>query len=116
MNKEIEDKIDVINSMITALGKLTNAEIRMTLAGEVDLAKKSAARRKQLRAQIDRLQSQVATKWTVSAATIREALRGANANVQDKILKIKKKINVAENSIKVIGQIDDAIGFLKKVV
>jgi hypothetical protein len=116
MSNEIEAKIDVINSMITALGKLTNAEIRMTLAGNADLAQQLAAKQEELRQQIDVLQGQVADQWSINAAEINEALRKANAKVQEKILNIKKSINVAQNAIKIIGQVDDALAYLKKVV
>ena len=116
MSDEIEAKIDVINAMITALGKLVNAEIRMTLAGEDELAKQLKEKREDLRKQIEVLQGQVADRWTVSAAELTEDLRKANTQVQSRILNIRKGINVANNAIKIIGQIDDALAFLKTVV
>ncbi len=116
MNDEIEAKIDVINAMIVALGKVTNVEIRMRLAGENEQADELASKSRQLRQAIDRLRGQVADEWTVDAVELHDALRRANSRVQDRIRQIKKQIDIADSAIKVIGQIDEALAFLKGVV
>lgn len=116
MNPEIEAKLDVLQGMMASLSKVTNVQIRLTLAGEDDLAKQMDTKRKLLLKQIEKLQSEVASQWTVNAATLTDKLREANGKVQDRIRNIKNKVNVADNAIKIIGLIDDALSFLKKVV
>lgn len=116
MSQEIEAKLDVLQGINSALGKITNVQIRLTLAGEDDLAKQMDAKRKALLEQIETLQGQIADQWTVEAATLAEGLREANGKVQVRIRNIQANVNVANNAIQIIGQIDDALAFLKNVV
>jgi hypothetical protein len=116
MSNEIEAKLDVIKRMNDALGKITNVQIRLTLAGEEKKAKEMDKKRKALIKQIEFLQGHVADEWTVKAADLAKKLRVANGKVQDKIRNIKNKVNIANNAIQIIGQVDNALKFLKTVV
>jgi hypothetical protein len=116
MSQQIEAKLDALEGMNSALGKITNVQIRLTLAGEDALARQIDARRKALLEQIETLQGQVADQWTVEAETVAEELRQANGKVQARILNIKNKVDVANNAVQIIGQIDDALAFLGTVV
>ena len=116
MPDSTEDKLAVLDAMNTSLGKITNVQVRLTLAGETDLANQLDTHRKALLAQIEELQGQVADQWTVSAAALTEQLRAANDDLQTRIRNIKNKVNVANNAIQIIGQIDGALKFLKTVV
>lgn len=115
MSAEIEAKLDVLAAMNASLGKITNVKIRLQLAGEDELAKKTDTQRKALPKEIETLQGRVANQWTVKAATIEEMLRDANRKVQARTRNIKKKIEVANNAIEILGQIDEALEFLKTV-
>ena len=112
----MEDKLAVLDAMNTSLGKITNVQTRLTLAGETDLANQLDTHRKALLAQIEELQGKVADQWTVDAATLTERLKEANSDLQDRIRNIKNQVNVADNAVQIIGQIDEALGFLKTVV
>ncbi len=116
MNQEIEAKLDVLAGMNSSVGKLTNVQIRLTLAGEAALAQQIDAKRKALLDQIEVLQGQVADQWTVQAATLADGLREANTKVQARIRNIQNKVDIAKNAVQIIGQIDGALGFLKSVV
>jgi hypothetical protein len=116
MADSIEDKLAVLDAMNTSLGKITNVQVRLTLAGETDLANQLDTHRKALLAQIEELQGEVADEWTVSAATLTEKLRDANNDLQTRIRNIKNQVNVANNAIQIIGQIDGALKFLETVV
>lgn len=116
MADTMEDKLAVLDAMNTSLGKITNVQIRLTLAGQTDLANQLDAHRKALLAQIEDLQGKVADQWTVDAATLTEKLRESNSDLQDRIRNIKNNVNVANNAIQIIGQIDQALSFLKTVV
>jgi hypothetical protein len=115
MNQDIEAKLDVLNKMNSSLGKITNVQIRLTLAGEDALAKQMNTQRKALLKQIETLQGQIADQWTVDAAVLAQKLSEANTKVQTRIRNIKNKVKVANNAIQIIGQIDDALAFLKTV-
>jgi hypothetical protein len=116
MADTIEAKLAVLDAMNTSLGKVTNVQIRLTLAGENDLAAQVDTHRKALLAQIEELQGKVADQWTVDAATLTDKLRTANNDLQTRIRNIKNQVNVANNAVQIIGQIDGALSFLKAVV
>ena len=116
MADTVEDKLAVLDAMNTSLGKITNVQIRLTLAGETDLANQLDVHRKALLAQIEELQGKVADQWTVDAATLTEKLREANGDLQTRIRNIKNNVNVANNAVQIIGLIDGALSFLKAVV
>jgi len=116
MADTMEDKLAVLDAMNTSLGKITNVQIRLTLAGETALANQLDTHRKALLAQIEELQGKVADQWTVDAATLTEKLREANGDLQTRIRNIKNKVNVANNAIQIIGLVDGALSFLKTVV
>ena len=116
MADTMEDKLAVLDAMNTSFGKITNVQIRLTLAGETDLANQLDTHRKALLAQIEDLQGKVADQWTVDAATLTEKLRDANNDLQTRIRNIKNNVNVANNAIQIIGLVDGALSFLKTVV
>ena len=116
MSQDIEAKLNVLKGMNSSLGKITNVQVRLTLAGETDLAKQMDTQRKALLKQIETLQGQIADQWTVDAAVLTQKLSEANAKVQTRIRNIKNKVNIVNNATQIIGQIDDALAFLKTVV
>lgn len=116
MSEEIEAKLVVLSGMNSSLGKITNVKVRLTLAGEDALAKKMETKRKALLKQIETLEGQIADQWTVEATDLTKKLQEANAKVQGRIRNIRKRVNVANNAIKIIDQIDDALAFLKMIV
>ena len=116
MNQEIEAKLETLDAMNASLSKITNVQIRLTLAGQADLAQQMDVQRKALLAQIETLQAQVADDWTVDATKLTDLLRTANGKVQDRIRNIKNNVDVANNAVQIIGQIDQALKFLETVV
>ena len=95
---------------------MTNAQIRLQLAGETDLARKMDGKRKALLRQIDLLRGQVLDSWTHSAEELSKKLRHANRMVQTRIRNIRHRVDVANNAIKIIEQIDKTLVFLKALV
>jgi hypothetical protein len=116
MSQETEDKLNVITAMITSLGKITQAQIRLELVGQDALATQMDEKRQALLTAIQTLQGQVAEQWTIDAGTISAKLSEANGKVQDRIRNIQNNVNVANNAIQIIGQIDDALAFVKDIV
>ena len=116
MSNATEAKIDLIARMISSLGELTNVEARLRLAGDTALANGIGEKHDELREVIDTLRAEVADEWTADAAEIGEEISKANAKVQASIRDIQKRINVAENVVKIIGQIDNAVAAIKGLV
>ena len=113
---DVEAKVDLIAAMITSLSKLTNVEMRLRFAGDAARADLVQAKHDELREAIDTLRGRFADQWTRDTEDIREGLRQANAKVQASIRNIQKRINVAQNVVRVIGQIDDALAAVKGLV
>jgi len=109
MASDIEAKIDLITSMVTSLGKLTNVEARLRFAGDAARADQVRQKHDELRDAIDTLRGKVADQWTQDAAQIEAEITKRNAKVQASVRNIQKKIDIAENVVKIIGQVDDAI-------
>lgn len=116
MSTDIEARLELLDKMNATLGKVTNAQVRLTLAAEDELAAQMDAKRKALLAQINTLRGQVLDQWTVSADELTERLQGANRSVQRRIRNIRHRVDVADNAIKIIEQIDKALAFLKQLV
>jgi len=116
MSEEIEARLIVLSGMNSSLGKITNVKVRLTLAGEDALAEQMETKRKALLEQIETLEGQIADQWTVKATVLTQKLSEANGKVQTRIRNIRNKVNVADNAIKIIAQIDDALAFLKMIV
>ncbi len=102
--------------MNATLGKVTNAQIRLQLPGETELAEQMDNKRKKLLKQIDQLRGKVLDEWSVSAEQLNEKLQSANRMVQTRIRSIRNQVKVANNAVKIIGQIDRTLSFLKALV
>ena len=113
---DIDAKVDLIIAMITSLGKLTNMEMRLRFAGDASNADLVREKHDELRDEIDLLRGRVADRWAHDAERIRDRIRQENTKVQTSIRNIQKKINIAQNVTKVIGQIDDALAAVKGLV
>jgi len=113
---DIEVKVDLIIAMTTSLGKLTNVEMRLRFDGDTAGADLVQVKHDELRDAIDTLRGRVADQWVLDTERVREGLRQANAKVQACIRNIQKRIDIAQNVTKVIGQIDDALAAVKGLV
>lgn len=109
MAADIDTKIRLIKQMIQSLGKLVDLEAKLRDNGDTAQADEVDAKYQKLRDAIDDLRGQVATEWTASAAAIEEELKKHNAKVQATIRRIEKNINTANNVVKILGQVDEAI-------
>lgn len=116
MSEDIEARLELLDKMNATLGKITNVQVRLTLAGETELAGKMDSKRKALLKEINLLRGQVLDQWTASAVDITAKLQDANRSVQRRIRNIRNRVQVAENAIKIIAQIDDALVFVKRLV
>ena len=75
MSTDIEARLAVLQAMNSTLGKITNVQARLMLAGEKDLVKEMDKRRTALLKMIETLQGKVADQWTVTAIALEQRLR-----------------------------------------
>jgi peptidoglycan hydrolase CwlO-like protein len=105
----IEEKLDLLNAMSRSLGKLTNVEARLRFRGDTAEADQIKEKHDELREAIDKLRGQIADKWTADAADIEAEIRKRNTKLQDSIRSIQNDIQTAENVVKILGLVDDAL-------
>lgn len=111
----ITKKEDLIDGLQTTLGKGQKLEIRLRLTGEGASADEVAKRNRALSKKIDRLIRDAMNEWTGGAAAFEKEIKSSNRRLQAAIRDIKKKIKVAENVVKALGYIDDAIQVAAKI-
>jgi len=103
------DKENLIDTFLETKRKGHRAEINLRFQGKSEDADKLAKRNKKLSTQIDKLIAQSMRQWNGSAATIISNMKQSNTKLQASVNNIKKKLKVAQNVVKIIGFIDEAI-------
>ena len=92
------------------------AEIRLRVQSqttEADQVKNACDR---LTDEIDTLTGQLMNEWLASAAKAITDLTQRSAAVDEALADIKKKLEIAQNVVKLVGAIDDAVAIAKKVL
>jgi hypothetical protein len=95
-------------------GQIT--EINLRFQGKTDEAEKVWQENRRLSAEIDILIGQMMDEWLGDAERAIRDLARINTKVEAAVAKIKKQIDVAQNVVKIIGLLDDAVAIAKKVV
>ena len=104
-----DSKEAVIQRLLVTKQRANTLEVRLLLAGKSEEAGKVAKRSKALTRQIEKLLGQVMDEWAGESTKIIADLKTANAGLQTSITNIKKNVKTAENIVKAVGLIDDAI-------
>jgi hypothetical protein len=116
MTFESTDKEKVLESLMAEHRQGQIAEINLRLQGKPDEAEKVWQENSRLSAEIDILIGQMIDEWLGNAERTIKKLTAANAKLETAVAEIKKEINVAQNVVKIIGLLDDAVAIAKKVV
>lgn len=95
-------------------GQIT--EINLRFQGKTDEAEKVWQENRRLSGEIDILIGQMMDEWLGDAERAIRDLARINTKVEAAVAKIKKQIDVAQNVVKIIGLLDDAVAIAKKVV
>jgi hypothetical protein len=113
---EQTQKEKVIESLMAEhrQGQLT--EVSLRLQGKPDEADKVWQDNTRLSAEIDILIGRMMDEWLGDAERTIKGLAKANTKLEAAVAEIKKQINVAQNVVKIIGLLDDAVAIAKKVV
>jgi hypothetical protein len=90
-------------------------EISLKFKGEFEEADKVAAATAALTRQIDKLLGQIIDEWLAQGLDIVAEITGVNASLEKSIDKINKDVETAQNVVKAIGFIDDAVAIAAKV-
>jgi conjugal transfer/entry exclusion protein len=107
------EKQQIIQKLSQVKQGLIKAETRLRLQNNKDEANKVAAKSKALQKEIDNLLKRVIDEWLGEARKVLGDITKANDSLKTAIDNIQKKVEIAKNVVKVIGLVDDVIGFAK---
>ena len=116
---EVDDMIsknskeEIIQGLLVTKQKAHALEVRLLLKGKQKDGKKVARKSKALSRKIDILLGQVMDEWQGQGNKIIKDIKSANADLQRSIAEIKRNVKTAQNIVKAIGLIDDAIVMAK---
>ncbi len=113
---EQTQKEKVIESLMAAHRQGQITEINLRFQGKTDEAEKVWQENARLSAEIDILIGQMMDEWLSNAERAIKGLEKINTKLEAAVAEIKKQINVAQNVVKIIGLLDDAVAIAKKVV
>lgn len=112
---EQTEKEKVVESLMTARRQGQTTEITLRFQGKTDEAEKVWQSNSRLSAEIDILIGQMMDEWLGNAERAIKKVTAANAKLEAAVAEIKKQMNVAQNVVKIIGLLDDAVAIAKKV-
>ena len=110
------DKEKVLSSLMAAHRQGQITEVSLRLQGKPDEAEKIWQGNTRLSTEIDILIGRVMDEWLGDADHAIKGLTDVNTKVEAAAAEIKKQVNIAQNVIKVIGLLDDAVTIAKKAV
>jgi hypothetical protein len=113
---EQTQKEKVIESLMAEHRQGQIAEINLRLQGKPDEADKVWQENTRLAPEIDILIGQMMDEWLGNAERAIKGLAKINTKLEAAVAEIKKQMNVAQNVVKIIGLLDDAVAIAKKVV
>jgi hypothetical protein len=113
---EQTQKEEIMESLMAEHRQGQIAEINLRLQGKPDEADKVWQENTRLAAEIDILIGQMMDEWLGNAERAIKGLAKINTKLEAAVAEIKKQMNVAQNVVKIIGLLDDAVAIAKKVV
>ena len=113
---ESTDKEKLLESMMAAHRKGQLAEVSLRLQGKPDQAEKLRPGNTRLSTEVDILIGQMMDDWLGSAGPTLKDLTAVNGKLAAAVAEIKKHINVAQNVVKALGLLDEAVAIAKKAV
>ena len=106
----------LIRSLQNARNKGDELEIELIIQGRAADAMKVRAATDRLSKQIRKLINGAKKSWRGNAKALQTNMQARNAKLQSSIRDIKKKVKVAQNIVKAVGFIDDAVVLAAKVM
>jgi hypothetical protein len=109
------DKEKVLESLMALHRQGQITEISLRFQGKADEAEKVWQKNSRLSTEIDILIGQMMDQWLGNAERTIKGLAKINTKLETAVAEIKSQINVAQNVVKIIGLLDDAVAIAKKV-
>jgi hypothetical protein len=112
---EPTEKEKVLESLMGTHRQGQISEVSLRLQGKPDEADKIKPGNTRLSGEIDILIGQMMDEWLGDAERAIKGLAKVNAKLEAAVAEIKKQINTAQNVVKVLGLLDEAVAIAKKV-
>ncbi len=106
-------KISVIQRALITKQKLVLLEFHLRTKGQDVDAQMCASKGVELQAEIDVMLGEAMDAWRARAETLVTGLGDINNKLQSSILQIKKNVATAQNLIKALELVDDAIALIR---
>jgi hypothetical protein len=116
MGFEPTEKEKVLESLMSAHRQGQITEVSLRLQGKPDEADKVKPANTRLSGEIDILIGQMMDEWLADAERTMKDFTAVNTKLEATIAEIKKQIDIAQNVVKVLGLLDEAVAIAKKVV
>jgi hypothetical protein len=113
---ESTDKEKVLESMMAAHRQGQLAEVSLRLQGKPDQAEKLRPGNTRLSTEVDILIGQMMDEWLGNAGPTMKDPTAVNGKLAAAVADIKKQINIAQNVVKALGLLDEAVAVAKKAV
>ena len=113
---EATDKEKVLESLMAARRQGQLAELSLRFQGKSDEAEKIWEGTTRLSTEIDILIGRMMEDWLGAAHRAIRDLTVANDKIDAAVADIKRQIQIAQNVVKVIGFLDDAVAIAKKAL
>lgn len=110
------NKQPFIRSLQNTRNKGDGLELELLLTGKEAAAKTVREATDRLSKEIRNVIDAAKKTWRGQAHVLEEDMRMRNANLQGTIRDIKKKVKIAQNVVKAVGFIDDAVALAAKVI
>ena len=109
-------KENIVQKLLITNQKATTMRTRLLIQGEADKAAEVQAKGQQLTNEIDNLLAQMMSSWAGNADQLAQKISGLNTNLQSTINKVKQRTQTAQQVVKAVGLIDDAISIAKSFI
>jgi hypothetical protein len=114
MSFERTEKEHVLESLMAARRQGQLAELSLRFQDKPEEANRIREGTTRLSTEIDILIGRMMDEWTGRADTAIKRLTAANGKLETAVGDIKNRIKIAQNVVKVIGFLDDAVAIAKK--
>ena len=106
-------KENIVQKLLITNQKATALRTRLLIQGETDKADEVQIKGKQLANEIEKLLAEMMSNWAGNADALVQDITGLNTNLQSTINNVKERSKTAQQVVKAVSLIDDAISIAK---
>ena len=108
-------KQQIIQNLLVTKQKSHNLEMTLRFKGQTQQADLVAAKTQELTAEIDTLLVKLLDEWLTESVGVVGEIRSGNTRLQTSIRKVSQGVQTAQNIVKAIGFVDDAIAIAARI-